>query len=81
VTNKFPGPTILSTAGTVAVPNANAAIACAPPMRNIRCTPATTAAARTNGLTEPSRAGGTIMITSRTPATTAGMAVIKTEEG
>ncbi len=70
------GPTILSTRGTVAVPYARAAIACAPPMRNSRLTPAARAAAITIG------AGlGHATITSRTPAARAGMAVINNDEG
>ena len=44
-----PGPTILSTRGIVAVPYASAAIACAPPTRNSRVTPASSAAAITAG--------------------------------
>ncbi len=42
-----PGPTILSTRGIVAVPNASAAIACAPPTENTRSTPAMCSAAST----------------------------------
>ena len=71
-----PGPTILSTRGTVAVPYASAAIACAPPTRNSRVTPASSAAAITTG----SGRGQTTMI-SRTPATRAGIAVISSDEG
>ena len=58
------------------VPYASAAIACAPPTRKSRVTPASSAAAITTG----SGRGQTAMI-SRTPATRAGMAVISSEEG
>ena len=46
-TNALPGPTILSTFGTVSVPYASAAMAWAPPTLRMRSTPATFAAART----------------------------------
>ena len=75
-TYRFPGPTILSTRGTVAVPYASAAIACAPPSRNSRETPASSAAAMTTG----SGRGQTAMM-SRTPAAAAGIAVISSDEG
>ena len=39
-TKRLPGPVILSTPGTVSVPYAKAATACAPPMVNTRVTPA-----------------------------------------
>ena len=79
-TYAFPGPTILSTAGTVAVPKASAATACAPPTRTMRSTPAKAAAASTGPLTTPSGVGVT-MINSRTPATLAAMALMTTDEG
>src|SRR5436853_4029803 len=79
-THRLPGPTILSTRGTVAVPYANAATACAPPMRYTASTPAIAAAASTAGL-KPSRPAGETMMTSRTPATRAGIAFIKTDDG
>ena len=58
------------------MPYASAATACAPPMRNSLVTPASSAAAITAG----SGRGHTAMI-SRTPATRAGTAVIRSEEG
>jgi hypothetical protein len=58
------------------VPNASAATACAPPIRNKRVTPASSAAAITAG----SGRGQTAMI-SRTPAMRAGTAVISSDEG
>ena len=76
----FPGPTILSTAGTVSVPYASAATACAPPTRNTLSTPATAAAASTVKFDFPSGVGATMTI-SGTPATFAGTAFISTEDG
>ena len=64
------------TRGTVAVPYARAAIAWAPPIRNSRETPASSAAAITAGTGR----GQTAMM-SATPATRAGMAVISSDEG
>ena len=78
VTNRFPGPTILSTCGTVRVPNARAATACAPPTRNSRVTPASRAAASTTSGVPP---GGVTITISGTPATTAGTVFIITVEG
>ena len=75
-TQALPGPTILSTRGTVAVPNASAATACAPPMTNTRCTPATLAAPAS-----PADGPGVTMTISRTPAMRAGTAVISTDDG
>ena len=63
-------------AGSSRVPYASAAIAWAPPMRNSRVTPASSAAAITAG----SGRGQTAMI-SPTPATRAGIAVISSDEG
>ena len=80
-TNALPGPTILSTFGTVSVPYARAAIACAPPTLKILSTPAIFAAAMITGLTEPSFCGGVVMTSSLTPAIFAGMASIKTVDG
>src|SRR5690606_2376381 len=79
-TYALPGPTILSTAGTVVVPNASAATACAPPIVNTRSTPAMHAAASTIALRTPSGVGTTIT-SSRTPATRAGSAFISTDDG
>ena len=50
-TQRFPGPTILSTLGTVAVPKASAATAWAPPMRKMRVTPERAQAASTRSVT------------------------------
>jgi hypothetical protein len=64
----------------VAVPKASAPIACAPPTRKMRSTPARAAAASTASLGAPSGVG--VTITSRgTPATFAATAVIRTEDG
>ncbi len=79
-TYTLPGPTILSARGTVAVPKASAATACAPPIVNTRSTPAMCAAASTASLSSP-RGAGTTITSSPTPATRAGMAFISTEEG
>ena len=75
-TNTLPGPHILSTCGTLSVPNAIAAIACAPPMPNSRSTPAASAAASVTG-----DGSGVQTTTSDTPATFAGIADISTVEG
>ncbi len=55
-------------------------MAWAPPIAKTRSTPAMAAAARTNGLTLP-LGKGTVMMISFTPATLAGIAFIKTDEG
>jgi hypothetical protein len=79
-TNALPGPQILSTAGTLAVPYASAAMAGAPPIVNARVTPARCAAASTNPLRVPPGVGKTITI-SGTPATCAGMTFMRTVDG
>src|SRR5206468_1084451 len=79
-TQTFPGPTILSTRGTLSVPYASAATACAPPIRYSRSTPARWQAARTIGVS-PSFPTGETAITSPTPATRAGMPVMSTVDG
>ncbi len=79
-TYTLPGPTILSTRGTVAVPKASAATACAPPIVNTRSTPAIAAAASTTSFSSP-RGAGTTITSSPTPATRAGMPFISTDEG
>ena len=79
-TYAFPGPTILSTFGIVSVPYAKAPIACAPPIEKIRSTCATFAAAKTKSFLSPLGVG-TTMISSWTPATFAGIAFIRTDEG
>ena len=79
-TQALPGPTILSTRGTVSVPYASAATAWAPPVRNTRSTPAMRAAARITGEMSPPVGGETITI-SRQPAIFAGMQFISTLEG
>src|SRR5205823_14374345 len=75
-THALPGPTILSTRGTLAVPNASAAIACAPPSSNTRSTPASRAASIVSG-----DGPGVTITSSGTPATFAGTAVISTLDG
>lgn len=79
-TYALPGPQILSTAGTVCVPYASAATACAPPIVNTRSTPPNSAAASTRSFFRPSGVGTTITI-SPTPATRAGIAFISTDDG
>ena len=79
-TQTLPGPTILSTAGMLSVPQVNAATAWAPPMVQIRSTPARPAAASTAGSSAP-RGAGTAITTSPTPATRAGIAFINTDDG
>jgi hypothetical protein len=70
----------LSTAGTVAVPNASAPTACAPPTRMMRSTPAMAAAASTDAFKAPSGVGVT-MTSSGTPATFAATALMSTDDG
>lgn len=71
-TKALPGPMILSTAGTVSVPKARAAMACAPPMRKMRSAPE-----RWQPATMAWCAlGGRQAITSSTPATLAGTMVM-----
>ncbi len=77
VTYTFPGPTIFCTGAMVSVPRAMAAMACAPPTLYISCTPAMSAATRVKGFT----GGGVHMMISRTPATMAGTAHIRTVDG
>ena len=81
VTKILPGPQMMSTRGTVSVPNAMAAMAWAPPMRNMRSTPAMSAATSTAGAGIWSPLVGVQTMTSSTPATLAGMAVISTVDG
>lgn len=71
-TKALPGPTILSTRGTLSVPKAIAAMACAPPMRKIRSAPARSQPATIAGWAF----GGRQATTSPTPATRAGTIVI-----
>ena len=54
ITKILPGPRILSTLGTCVVPNARAAMACAPLILKTRWTPATAVAANLSGCTLPS---------------------------
>ena len=65
----------------VSVPKAAAATACAPPAFTIFSTPASFAATKVAGSTEPSGIGGVKIIGCATPATTAGIAVINVTEG
>ena len=74
-------PTILSTRGSVSVPYASAATACAPPTVTTRPTPAIFAAAATAGAMPPRAWAGVAMTISSTPATAAGMQFISTVEG
>ncbi len=74
-----PGPTILSTRGTVS--QASAATAWAPPILKTSVTSASSAAISASGLTVPSGRGGVTTTISRTPAIRAGMAFIKMVEG
>ena len=69
-----------STGAMLAVPQASAATAWAPPMRQTSSTPARRAAASTSGLSAPPGAGTHIAMRG-TPATRAGRAFISTEEG
>ena len=75
-TQALPGPTILSTRGTLAVPYAMAAMAWAPPSWNTRSTPASMAAAST-----AASGRGQATITSFTPAARAVTAAISSDEG
>ena len=59
---------ILSTRGMVAVPQASAATACAPPIVKARLTPATAAAASTRSLRSPTAAA--VLAPSRPPVAT-----------
>ena len=77
----LPGPQILSTLGTVSVPYAIAAIACAPPILYISVAPAMDAAARMTGAIVPSFLGGVAKTILPTPATEAGMTSIRTVDG
>ena len=72
LTKAFPGPTIFSTLGTLSVPNAIAAIACAPPIRKIRSAPDRWQPAIIAGCAF----GGRQATTSSTPATLAGTIVM-----
>jgi hypothetical protein len=81
VTNAFPGPTILSTEGTLFVPNVSAAIACAPPAFTTVVAPARFAAYKTSGWIDPSERGGVHTTICPTPATNAGTTVIATDDG
>ena len=79
-TQALPGPVILSTGRMVAVPQASAAMAWAPPIRQISLTPAIAAAASTGAATRPPGAGTAIAMRP-TPAIRAGTAFISTELG
>src|SRR5262249_9487015 len=81
VTYTLPGPTTTSTGGIDFVPYANAAIACAPPTRYTSSTPTNAAAANVAAGTLPSGPGGTQRASSGTPATRAGIAVMRTVDG
>ena len=81
VTHALPGPKILSTFGTVCVPYAIAAIACAPPTLNTRRTPQRLAMVSTAGSAVPSRRGGVQMMRVGQPAMRAGTASMIAAEG
>src|SRR6185369_3279491 len=76
----LPGPVILSTRGTVSVPNASAAIACAPPTAYTSLMFSSINAAATAGFSENVR-GGVVTTIRSTPATCAGTTFITTDEG
>ncbi len=80
-TYALPGPTITSTGRIVAVPYVIAAIACAPPTRYTSSTPSSSAAARVGAAISPSGPGGAHRTTSCTPATWAGITVMRTVDG
>src|SRR5581483_6911775 len=81
VTQALPGPKILSTLGTVSVPYARAAMACAPPTLNTDSIPQRRAATRTAGFALPSRRGGVQSTRRGQPAMRAGTANMITAEG
>ena len=81
VTQRFPGPTTASTAGTDAVPNASAATAPAPPTAKSRSAPAMAHAASTAAGGSPSGPGGEHTTTSVTPAARAGTTPMSTDDG
>lgn len=76
VTQRLPGPTMTSQAGTFPTPYAMAAMACAPPMHSSASASATYAAASVIWAGR-----GDATTTVLTPATRAVMAVMSTEEG
>ena len=80
ITKRLPGPNILLTRGTLSVPNAIAATACAPPLLKMACTPHFHAAYKMAGCTLPSAPAGVHITTLRHPAMRAGMASISTVE-
>ena len=71
---------MVSTLSMVSVPYAIAPIACAPPILYIFFTPDRRAASNTSGLQLPPGVGAHIHILS-TPATEAGIAFMRTDEG
>jgi len=81
VTHWLPGPNILSTLGTVCVPYASAATACAPPALRTADAPTMWATYITSGDTLPSGRGGVARRISRQPATCAGMPSMSAVEG
>ena len=80
-TQTLPGPTILSTRGTISVPYASAAMAWAPPILKTRCTPARRAAISTSGGSGHRARGGVAMKISGTSTTEAGTAFMITLDG
>ncbi len=81
VTHELPGPKILSTLGTVAVPYAIAATACAPPSLNTWSMPHSRATVSTAGSASPSGRGGVQSTRTRQPASRAGTASMIAVEG
>ena len=81
VTYWFPGPKSLSTFGTLWVPNAIAAMACAPPAFSKWVTPAFLAMYTISGASLPSGPGGEAKTRVGQPAIMAGIANIIAVEG
>ena len=81
MTQRFPGPTTASSAGTDSVPYAMAATAPAPPTANSRVAPASAHAAMTASEGSPDGPGGEHTTTSPTPASRAGTTPMRTLDG
>jgi hypothetical protein len=81
LTQALPGPNSLSQAGTLSVPSAIAAIACAPPILNTLSMPQRHAACSTAGSALPSRRGGVHSTTSGQPASRAGTPSMSAVDG
>ena len=81
VTYWFPGPNSFPTLGQVSVPQAKAAMACAPPALSRWVTPARRATQSTSGEMDPSGRGGVARTIVRHPAIRAGTASMRAVEG